>query len=178
MFITIFIKSEVWPNFHCLGLCHETMACTACLFIFLKWDAMKFHLLCQETHIFVVEYKCGTSMVVSTVVLKFGNIDLASSFIITTKYKMSSRIGLCFITETDCTASRYFYIWSLSHLKWICILKSRVTLMPLLTLFTKTCHHFTFSLTRSCINDISSVDICKKNVLLKECRMHLCLWPI
>ena len=54
-------------------------------------------------------------MVVSTIILKFGKIDLASSFIITTKYEMSSRIGSSYTTETDCTAADFglILIWNI-----------------------------------------------------------------
>ena len=34
--LIIIIKSEVWTITHCLGLGHETMVCTVCLFIFLS----------------------------------------------------------------------------------------------------------------------------------------------
>ena len=33
----IIIKSEVWTIIHGLGLGHETMVCTVCLYIFLSW---------------------------------------------------------------------------------------------------------------------------------------------
>ena len=36
--LIIIIKSEVWTITHCLGLCHETMACAVCLSIFLWFN--------------------------------------------------------------------------------------------------------------------------------------------
>ena len=42
--LIIIIKSEVWSITHCLGLGHETMLCTVCLFVFKHfWNAASQH---------------------------------------------------------------------------------------------------------------------------------------
>ena len=46
LYLITIIKSEVWPNFHCLGSGHETMVCAACFLFHLYFH---FIYICQKT---------------------------------------------------------------------------------------------------------------------------------